>query len=284
MPYKHSRTRVALAFSLALAAAAFTIDAQAANDVKWDRRDFNGIWQIAGSGLDTQNTPGPDAAEPTEELDLTDDWGFDTRPQLKGRYLQDYEQRKQADTKAGRAFAVTCQPNGMPALIAGPYANEIVQNAKQLNWFQEFPGETWRVYLDGRAQPNPEEVAATLTGHSIGKWEGDTLVVETVHIRTDTLLFGQGRSANRAGHGEKMRIETRMRLLDANHLEVKGRVEDPDALVTPWQYTLTYRRQPGEEIVEYLCEDNNQERLDPVTGREITEIPQRRNQPGSPPK
>ena len=130
---------------------------------------------------------------------------------------------------------------------------------------------------------DPEEVAATLTGHSTGKWDGDTLVVETVNIRTDTLLFGQGRSAKGLGHSDKMRIVTRLRLVDAEHLQVKGTVEDPQALVTPWQYTLTYRRHPAEEIVEYLCEDNNQERLDPVTGREITEIPPRRNQPSSPP-
>jgi hypothetical protein len=109
-------------------------------------------------------------------------------------------------------------------------------------------------------------------------------VVETVQIRPDTLLFGQGRSAKRLGHSDKMRIVTRIRLLDAEHLQVKGTVEDLEALVTPWQFTLTYRRQHGEEIVEYLCEDNNQEKVDPVTGREITEIPQRRNQPDSPPK
>jgi hypothetical protein len=288
-PHGCRKSRVAaLALPLALAAVVSTADAQpagaAASEAKWDRRDFNGIWQLAGSSLDTAGASGPIAGAPERELDLADDWGFDTRPQLKGKYLQDYRQRKQADKQAGRDFMVTCQPNGMPALTAGPYANEILQNAKQLNWFQEFPGETWRIYLDGRPHPNPEEVAATLTGHSTGKWDGNTLVVETVHIRTDTLLFGQGRSAKSLGHSDKMRIVTRFHRVDAEHLQVKGTVEDPEALVTPWQYTLTYRRQPGEEIVEYLCEDNNQEKLDPVTGREITEIPPQRNQPNSPPK
>lgn len=295
-PYRNFKARVvALALPLALAAVALSAEAQPsgaaasesapAGDVKWDRRDFNGIWLIAGSALDH---PGADgsivAAAPGREVDPSEDWGFDTRPQLKGTYLQDYQQRKQADKQAGRDFMVTCRANGMPALMAGPYANEILQNAKQINWFQEFPGETWRIYLDGRPHPDPEEVAATLTGHSTGKWDGDTLVVETVNIRTDTLLFGQGRSAKGLGHSDKMRIVTRLRLVDAEHLQVKGTVEDPQALVTPWRYTLTYRRHPAEEIVEYLCEDNNQEKLDPVTGREITEIPPRRNQPSSPPK
>jgi len=249
-----------------------------AGEVKWDRRDFNGLWLLAGSGLDDlkaiTGAPGTE-----EKQDLSDDWGFDTRPQLKGPYLREYQQRREADRKAGRDFMVTCKPNGMPALTAGPYANEILQNEKQINWFQEFPGETWRIYLDGRPHPNPAEYPATLTGHSTGKWEGDTLVVDTVHIRTDTLLFGQGRSANNLGHSDEMHIVQRIRLLDRDHLQVKGTIEDPQALVKPWQYTLTFHRHPGEEIVEYLCDDNNHESLDPKTGREITEIPARKNPP-----
>jgi hypothetical protein len=109
-------------------------------------------------------------------------------------------------------------------------------------------------------------------------------VVETVNIRTDTLLFGQGRSTKGLGHSDKMRIVTQMRLVDAEHLRVEGTVEDPEALVKPWQFTLTYHRHAGEEIVEYLCDDNNQERVDPKTGQEITEIPPRRNPPSSVPK
>jgi hypothetical protein len=252
--------------------------------VKWDRRDFNGLWLLAGGGLDDPQGSGSGTGAPGGNKDLSDDWGFDTRPQLKGPYLREYQQRREADKKAGRDFMVTCKPNGMPALIAGPYADEILQNDKQINWFQEFPGETWRIYLDGRPHPDPAAYPPTLSGHSTGKWDGDTLVVETVHLRTDTLLFGQGRSENRLGHSDKMRIVQRIRLLDPDHLQVKGTVEDPEALVKPWQYTLTYHRHPGEEIVEYLCEDNNRESLDPKTGQEITEIPPRRNLPKPAPK
>ena len=281
--------KTGLLLTLALAAVAFTLgtrpvgavptDGARAGEVKWDPRDFNGLWLLAGGGLDDPEGSGSPTGAPGGNKDLSDDWGFDTRPQLKGPYLREYQQRRAADRKAGRDFMVTCKPNGMPALTAGPYANEILQNAKQINWFQEFPGETWRIYLDGRPHPNPAEYPATLTGHSTGRWEGDTLVVDTVNIRTDTLLFGQGRSTNHLGHSEKMHIVQRLHLLDKDHLQIKGTVTDPQALVTPWQYTLTYHRHPGEEIVEYLCDDNNRESLDPQTGQEITEIPPRRNLP-----
>jgi hypothetical protein len=250
-----------------------------AREVSWDPRNFNGIWLLAGGGLDDPQGSGSSTGAPEGNKDLSDDWGFDTRPQLKGPYLREYQQRREADRKAGRDFMVTCKPNGMPALTAGPYANEILQNAAQINWFQEFPGETWRIYLDGRPHPNPAEYPATLTGHSTGRWDGNTLVIDTVNIRTDTLLFGQGRSENHLGHSDKMHMVQRIRLLDRDHLQVKGTVEDPEALVTPWQYTLTFHRHPGEEIVEYLCDDNNRESLDPKTGQEITDIPPRRNPP-----
>lgn len=248
---------------------------------KWDRRDFNGLWlgewlpDIQGDAANDAPPPPP----PTEE-DLANDWGFDTRPELKGAYLRDYQQRREADIKAGRPFLATCKPNGMPALMAGPYVNEILQNKNQINWFQEFPGETWRIYLDGRPHPNPDEYPATLTGHSTGKWEGDTLVIETVNVRADTLLYGQGRSVPNLGHSEAMRIVQRMRLLDRDRLQIQGTIEDPQALVKPWKYTLTYRRQPhGQEIIEYLCDDHNAEFVDPTTGVETTVIPERRNKP-----
>jgi hypothetical protein len=263
---------------------AATNESVRAGDTKWDRHNFNGIWLLAGGGLDDPEGNGSPTGAPGDNKDLSDDWGFDTRPQLKGPYLREYQRRREADRKAGRDFMVTCKPNGMPALTAGPYADEILQNEKQINWFQEFPGETWRIYLDGRPHPSSAEYPATLTGHSTGKWDGDTLLVDTVNIRTDTLFFGQGRSENRLGHSDRMHIVQRIRLLDRDHLQIKGTVEDPEALVTPWQYTLTYHRHPGEEIVEYLCDDNNRESLDPKTGHEITDIPPRRNLPKPAPK
>jgi hypothetical protein len=274
-----------------LVAAAATLGMQAAvaaagpnahaGQARWDRRDFNGIWFLAmddPANVSKANTPQPKPGTPQY-------WGFDTSPELKGSYLQYYRRRRQADLKAGRDFTPTCKRMGLPLLPVGEYADEILQTAKQINWYQEFPGETWRIYLDGRPHRNPAEYPATLTGDSTGKWEGDTLVVDTINIRTDTLLYGQGRSASHMGHGAKMHIVQRIRLIDKNHLQMQGTVEDPEALVRPWHYTLTFDRgPPGSEVIEYLCEDNNREHVDSKTGQEVTEIPPRHNPPPPPPK
>lgn len=258
---------IALMLGARLVAAAPSSGAHAA-EASWEPRNFNGVWFLAMDDPANQ----ADSVEPKPGTPQY--WGFDTDPDLKGPYLQYYRRRREADLKAGRDFTPTCKPMGLPLLTVGEYANEILQTANQINWFQEFPGETWRIYLDGRPHRDPAEYPASLTGDSIGTWDGDTLVVDTINIRTDTLLYGQGRSASHMGHSAKMHLVQRIRLIDRNHLQIKGTVEDPVALVRPWHYTLTFdRAPPGSEIIEYLCDDNNREHLNPKNGQEITVLP-----------
>lgn len=232
----------------------------------FNKHDFNGVWlQVGGDYFDASK----DANLGLEQ----DPPGFQIKPELKGKYLADYEKRRQELAKIGSEFKTTCRPLGMPALMVAPYANEIMQTPKQLNWFQEYPGETRRIYLDGRPRPSADEYPATYTGYSTGRWDGDTLVVETMNIRTDATFEDQAHSDAGLGHSDKIRIIERMRLVAANQLQVDTTVEDPDALVKPWHYILNYNRHPGQEIIEFVCEDNNRESIDPATGREVTEIP-----------
>ena len=271
LPKRSGRVRLAAVcarlISLSLAATAMA-------DSTFDARDFNGIWLLAGGVLDAGDgfdTGASDHASGPAPLPE-----FDTAPDLKGEYLRNYQRLKERRAKAGIDIMVNCQPNGMPMLMAGPYANEVLQNAKQINWFQEFPGETRRIYLDGRPHPDPKAYPASYTGHSTGWWDGNTLVVDTVNIRTNTLLDSQGQMKDGQGHSEALRIIERLRLVDARTLRVDATVEDPQALVKPWHYTMTFHRHPAEEILEYVCEDNNRESVDPKSGREITEIPPRK--------
>lgn len=283
---KTTRTGCTIAVVLALLSGAAAGNARAAAasgakpgshaTAKFDRRDFNGLWLAPDVDYFVLGGVG---AIPKQ---------FPSKPELKGKYLADYEQREQTLARAGIASKMSCSPLGVPALMVAPYANEILQTSKQMNWFQEFPGETRRIYLDGRPHPDPEEYPASLTGHSTGRWDGDTLVAETVNIRTDTTLDEDERSERGLGHSEKMRIVERMRLIGVDRLQIDTTVEDPEALVRPWQYTLTFNRHPGQEVLEYHCEDSNHESLDPSghertelpvrTGRGITDIPSGNNQ------
>jgi hypothetical protein len=105
-----------------------------------------------------------------------------------------------------------------------------------------------RIYL-GETPMAPEEAEPRFAGHSVGRWEGDTLVVETVGIK-ERVRF------RHVPHSMSMRIVERIRLLDSDFLENRITVTDPEYLTGPWSWTWMYRRWPGYKIQEYVCEDN----------------------------
>jgi hypothetical protein len=92
----------------------------------------------------------------------------------------------------------------------------------------------------------------TFNGHSIGHWEGDTLVVDTVGFTTDTglLIFGMK-------HSDKMRIVERIRLAQPDVLEIQTTITDPEALTKPYTTTRAYGRHRDWTLAEYQCQENN---------------------------
>ena len=236
--------------------------------------DLSGLWMPVGSSVDPLvNSTGAD--NPDTNIGPP----FGTTPELKGVYLESFNKRTEALAAVGSEFKTSCKVLGMPTNMIGPYAVEIMQTPTQINWAQEFLRETRRIYLDGRTPPNPEEAPPTFEGYSVARWEGNVLVVETTNIRQETTLSEYGLADDALGHGPRMIIKERIFINDKGLLQVDGMVEDPDALVKPWHWSsLTFRRAPkGVEFMEYVCEDNNNESIDPVTGAEVTTIPERHN-------
>jgi hypothetical protein len=112
----------------------------------------------------------------------------------------------------------------------------------------------WRpIYTDGRPHPAESDWDPTFYGHSVGRWEGDTLVVDTVGIK-ESVPLAQGMR-----HSDKLRIVERMHLAkgDADTLVVEMTVEDPLALEKPWSNTLTFKRSREWELIEFICAEND---------------------------
>ena len=86
-------------------------------------------------------------------------------------------------------------------------------------------------------------------GYSTGKWEGDTLVVETVGVREDVQY-------REIPHSETARIRERIRLLSPDILQDVVTVEDPERLNKPYTVTFAYKKMPAYKIQEYVCENN----------------------------
>ena len=92
-------------------------------------------------------------------------------------------------------------------------------------------------------------------GHSVGKWEGDTLVVDVIGLSDYTWV------GNQAGvHSDQLHIVERFTMLDADTIEWKAFLEDPKAWTKPWNTSATLkRRPPGDALMEYNCAENNKQ-------------------------
>jgi hypothetical protein len=106
------------------------------------------------------------------------------------------------------------------------------------------------IYLDGRA--HPKDFVPTGYGHSVGHWEGDTLVVDTVGFSEKFWL-------DRAGtpHTEKMHVTEKFTRTNLTTMNYEYTVDDPSAYSAPWSRVATITFRPGQELFEYICQDNN---------------------------
>jgi hypothetical protein len=131
-------------------------------------------------------------------------------------------------------------------------------------------GNTMRVYTDGRKLPGKEDTWGTYTGVSVGHWEGDTLVWDTVGLKgdrdNDSILDRTGLVISDAA-----KITTRMRKINNDTLEAKMEIQDPKALTKTWTVTKQFKKgKPGLFLYDYGCAENNRNPVDLVTGQTHT--------------
>jgi len=112
-----------------------------------------------------------------------------------------------------------------------------------------------QVFLDGRKHPPADELFPNWYGHSIGWWDGDTLVVDTVGMNDKTWLDNKGNI-----HSEKLHLTERYTRTDLGHMQVEYTVDDPGAYSKPFKSSFTAQLMPpGDELIEYICNENNQD-------------------------
>ena len=137
-------------------------------------------------------------------------------------------------------------------ILTGPFFFHFVQTPSLLLAIFEIAPNVRQVFLDGRS--HPKDVNPTWMGHSVGKWEGDTLVV-------DTTGFNDRSWIGLSPHTEMLHIVERYRRPDLGHLEIAITVEDPGAFAKPWNINMTWNLAPGEDVLESVCENNKLEHL-----------------------
>jgi len=146
-----------------------------------------------------------------------------------------------------------CKPSGGAREFFTPYGVEFVDMPELKRMFiMDIGGpHTYRIiYMDGREHPkNPEP---SYYGHSIGHWEGDTLVVDTVGFNERFWMDREG-----SPHTEKLHFLERFTRLDMDNLKYEITVDDPGAYTSTWSTGFVLRWSAGQELFEYVCQDNN---------------------------
>ncbi len=151
-----------------------------------------------------------------------------------------------------------CLPGPPPVPgSSAPFIEKFVQTGSLLIiLFEDVPGFR-QVFLDGRAHPSNWD--PTWMGHSTGKWDGDTLVVDTVGFNDRSWLGGLG--GGPVPHTEMLHMTERYRRVDFGQMEVAVTFEDPATFVRPFHMNVKLDLAPQEELMEYVCENNKPEHL-----------------------
>jgi hypothetical protein len=149
-----------------------------------------------------------------------------------------------------------CLPPGGPRMMATPYPMEIIQLPEQKRIIMIFEGAThvWReIHMDGRAHPRGDDLNPTYLGHSVGRWDGDTLVVDTVGFNEGTWLDYFGHP-----HTDMLHVVERYSRPSKNTLRFEATIDDPGAYTKPFTVAWDIPWDPRDELKEYICQENNQ--------------------------
>jgi hypothetical protein len=142
-----------------------------------------------------------------------------------------------------------CFPPGVPRIYLYNFPIQVVQIPGQVLMLFEYDHFVRRIYTDGR--PHDAEQGPLWMGDSIGKWEGDTLVVDTTNFNDKTLIDRVGRP-----HSDALHVVERIRRVDHDFMEIDFTIDDPKAYTKPWGTKLIFEQKPSWKIMEQICEDN----------------------------
>jgi hypothetical protein len=153
------------------------------------------------------------------------------------------------DVRGRTTLGTDCKPLGIPQTYITPYPFQIVQTPKLIVQIFEYPNAIRMIPLDGRPQsvdPDP-----TWMGNAVGRWEGDTLVVDSIGFNDKTEVHG-------FMHTEDLHVVERFKRLEDGNLQYDVTVEDPNVWAGPWVIsarTFTYRPE-AEWVEEFVCDAN----------------------------
>ena len=199
---------------------------------------------------------------PTGQPNLTGKWLMQKRvqhlvtsegkePPLNDKGKAEYAKR-QAALKAGDKSIdpiSKCLMHGTPRLLYSPYPFLLLQTTRNVNFIFEANHTFRNVYWDAKL---PEDPDPTYLGSSIARWDGKTLVIDSIGFNDVTWLDYSG-----LPHGENLKVQERYTLQGQDTIDGTVRITDPDFYTADWTAHFTLKRQPGMDLKENVCTDTH---------------------------
>jgi hypothetical protein len=145
--------------------------------------------------------------------------------------------------------SAACLPHSVTDFDAHITPRKVIQMPGVLVMLYEGYHSFRQIHTDGR--PLPSELEPAWFGYSVGKWQGDTLVVDTLGLHEKTWLDDAGHP-----HSDALRIIERFRRIDFGRLAVEITIDDPKAYLKPWTVSFEWKLLPDTELLDWVCENN----------------------------
>jgi hypothetical protein len=208
--------------------------------------DFSGIW------ISDRTEPGQETISDTSSLPSgrhMANMGVDMEGGLPYQPWQLPIVKKRTENLAIDDPHIRCLPDFFLRAYGLPHMLKFVHTPDLLVMLNEMNAGYRQVFTDGRALP--EDPTPAWQGYSSAKWEGDTLVVDTIGMRDDTWIDWNGSVVTEAA-----KIREEIRRLDFGHLEIKATVDDPKAYTKPFTVRVSHQLTVDQELIEFICNEN----------------------------
>ena len=210
--------------------------------------DFTGIW------ISDRTEPGKETISDTSSLPSgrhMQDMGVDMEGGLPYQPWQLPIVKKRTENLAIEDPHIRCLPDFFLRAYGLPHMLKWVHTPDLLVMLNEMNAGYRQIFTDARALPDTP--APAWQGYSSAKWDGDTLVVDTIGMRDDTWIDWHGSVVTEAA-----KIHEEIRRIDFGHIEIKATVDDPKGFTKPWSVTLRQRVVVDAELIDEVCLENEQ--------------------------
>ena len=221
--------------------------------------DLTGVWRVEASerGEVRRVIRDPNQVDPGLDLDTASKYFMnifaDFKPGEEPMRPEAAALLKQRMQSMGTLSpTLHCLPGGIPfSTILAPF--KMVQASAEIVVLPEDNNPPRQIYIDGRSLPKDPD--PSWMGYSAGRWEGDTLVVETIGFNDKTWLDALGHPRT-----ESMRLVERYRRKDFGHMEIEVTMDDPKMYTRPFTVKLPVRLMPDSDVFESICAENERDR------------------------